>query len=68
MGLVRTWKQNKLAIGTYSLERANIRTGQDMERKKASKGHLLSREVRGQARSEYRKKVGQQGILTNWGQ
>ena len=48
MGLVRTWKENKLAIGTYSLERAKVRAGQDMERKQASNRYLLSGEGKGQ--------------------
>ena len=47
MGLVRTWKENKLAIGTYFLERAKVRTGQDMERKQASNRYLQTGEGKG---------------------
>ena len=41
-------ERNKLAIGTYSLERAKVRTGQDMERKQASNRYLLPGEGKGQ--------------------
>ena len=47
MGLVRTWKERKLARNTHFLERAEVGIGKNMERKKASKGHSLPREGRG---------------------
>ena len=45
--MVRTWKASKLARDTYSLERADIGIGENMESKQASKGDSLSREGRG---------------------
>ena len=51
------WKENKLAIGTYKLERAKVRTSQDMERKQASNRYLLPGEGKGQDWSGYGKKT-----------
>jgi hypothetical protein len=48
------------------LERAEVGTGQDMEREKASKGHSQPRQGRGQDWSEFGIKMGQQGALTSW--
>ena len=45
--LVRKWKDNKPERGTYSLEEVEVRTGQDMESKQASKEHSLTGEGRG---------------------
>jgi len=45
--LIGRWKESKLVRGTYFLERAEDKTGQKMERKLASKGHLLPGEDRG---------------------
>jgi len=39
---------SNLASGTYQLERLEVRTGQDIERKQLSKGHSQTRECRGQ--------------------
>jgi len=50
-------KKNKLAIGTYSLERAKVRTGQDMERKQASNKNLQTGEGKGQDWSGHGKKT-----------
>ena len=47
MGLVKIWKECKLAKDTHSLERAEVGIGKNMASKKASKGHLLPREGRG---------------------
>ena len=33
--LVRIWKESKLARGTHFLERSEVRTGHDIERKQA---------------------------------
>jgi len=52
-----TLKENKLAIGTYSLERAKVRTGQDMEREQASNRYLLPGEGKGQDWSGHGKKT-----------
>ena len=52
-----TLKENKLAIGTYFLERAKVRTGQDMERKQASNRYLLPGEGKGQDWSGHGKKT-----------
>jgi len=44
LGLVRIWKQSKLAGGAYFLERTEVGTAQDIERYKAAKGtHSLER-------------------------
>jgi hypothetical protein len=43
-GLVRTWKGSERARGTHSLESASGWTSQNMERKRASKGHSLAGE------------------------
>jgi len=56
-GQVRTWKDNDLARGTHCLERADIRTSQDIEIKQASKGHLQTGEGRGYNQSEHGKKA-----------
>jgi len=53
LGLVRTWKANKLARDTHLLERAEVGIGQNMESKQASKGHSLAREGRGWDWSEH---------------
>ena len=45
--LVRKWKDNKPERGTHSLEEVEVRTGQDMESKQASKGYSPTREGRG---------------------
>ena len=45
--MVRIWKASKLARDTHSLERAEVGIGKNIERKQASKGHLLAREGRG---------------------
>ena len=45
--MVRIWKERKLARDTYFLERAEVRIGENMERKKVSKRHSLPREGRG---------------------
>ena len=47
MELVRIWKARKLAGDTYWLERAEVGVGENMESKKASKGHSPTREGRG---------------------
>ena len=43
--------------GTHFLERAEVGTSQDIERKKASKMYLLAREGRGQGWSRHRIKT-----------
>ena len=45
--MVRIWKASKLARDTHILERAEVRMGENMESKQASKGHLPTREGRG---------------------
>ena len=45
MGLVRTWKERKLARGTHFLKRVDIKTVQDTKRKPVSKGHSLPGEA-----------------------
>ena len=41
--LVRTWKESKLARGTHFLERAEVKTGQDIKMKLAKGTHKLER-------------------------
>ena len=48
LGCVRTWKEGKIVRGTYFLEMVGVGTGQDLERKEASKGHKLPEEGRHQ--------------------
>ena len=48
MGLVRAYKASKLARDTHILEEAEVRIGKNIENKQASKGHLPTREGRGQ--------------------
>jgi len=43
LGLVRTWKESKLARGTYLLERAEVESGQEMERKLRRATYFLER-------------------------
>jgi len=57
LGLVRTWKANKLARDTHILERAEVGIGQNMESKQASKGHSLARVGTDQNLSGNRMKV-----------
>ena len=45
MGLVRTWKERKLARGTHCLKRVDIKTVQNTKRKPVSKGHSLPGEA-----------------------
>ena len=45
--MVRTRKESKLARDTHILERAEVRTGENVKSKQASKGYSLSREGRG---------------------
>src|SRR5260221_13181638 len=47
LGLVRTWKENKPARDTHLLERAEVRTYQEIKTKKASKEHLQTGKDRG---------------------
>lgn len=42
MGLVSISKESKLARDIYFLERSEVKTGQDIKRKQANKGHLLA--------------------------
>ena len=41
---MRTWKANKLARDTHSLERAEVGIGENMESKQANKEHSLPRD------------------------
>ena len=67
LGLVRTWKESKLARGTYNLAGAEVGTDQGTERKQATtKGHLLPRKCGGQDWSGHRKKASLEGAPTNW--
>jgi len=43
-----TWKESKLARGTYQLKRAEVRFDQDIERQHTGKGHLHPGEGKGQ--------------------
>ena len=45
--MVRIWKASKLARDTYSLERAEVRIGENIESKQASTAHSPTREHRG---------------------
>src|SRR5260221_239376 len=66
LGLVRTWKANKLARETHILERAEVGIGQNMESKQASKGHSQAGEGRGWDWLEHGRQTSQQGTLTSW--
>jgi hypothetical protein len=46
-GLVKIYKESKLAIGTHKLERAEFRASQDIGKKQGSKGHSLPGEAIG---------------------
>jgi len=52
--------------GTHFLEMVGVGTGQNMERKEASKGHTLPEEGRHQDCSGHQKKASEQGALTPW--
>src|SRR5260221_435352 len=64
LGLVRTWKANKPARDTHSLERAEVGIGQNMESKQTSKGHSQTGERKVCDCSEHENKKSQQGTLT----
>jgi len=55
-GLFRTWKESKPVRGTHFLERAEGGTGQNMERKQVSEGHLQPGDGRVQDWTEDRRK------------
>ena len=55
--MVRKWKDNKPERDTHFLEEVEVRTGQDMESKQASKGYSPPREGRGWVWSEHRKQA-----------
>src|SRR5258708_8207652 len=66
LGLVRTWKANKPARDTHTLERAEVGIGQNMESKQASNGHSHAGERRGWDWSEHGKQTSQQRTRTRW--
>ena len=47
MGLVRTWKEIEPEKSTYQLIRAEVRNGENTERRQTSDRHLLPVEDRG---------------------
>src|SRR5260221_5001202 len=66
LGLVRTWKANKLASDTHSLERVEVGIGQNMESKQASKGHSQTGEGRHWDWRAQESQIGQEGRFTWW--
>ena len=54
-------------MGTHSLERVDVGTGQDIEIKQGSKGNSPTGEGRRRGWSGHANKAWQRGELTNWG-
>jgi len=63
------WSEHRKQVGqqgTHLLEKAEVGTGCNIERKKAIKGNSLPGEVRCQDWSGHRKETSQEVALTSW--